>query len=95
MYFVVSWDIPDASWDQRNENMKACFSHYEWIKPLSTFYLVKCSSAQDYSAILSQMQTLASNGKGVWFVSAIIYSSSGWDGWLNKEDWPKIREITG
>lgn len=95
MHFIVSWDIPDASWDVVNRRMLDCFKGYEQERPVSTVYLVKVGSLMEYQIIFGEMQQVAKE-TGLRFISCALFSFAGWDGWLaTSEDWNKIKQIAG
>jgi len=97
MHFVISWDIKaeDEEWAQINTALRECFKGYSWVKPLTTFYIVRVDSQSDWTSILRELQAVAQqHTKEVRLVVSPLTSGGYYDGWLPKDLWPKIRERT-
>lgn len=93
MYFIISWDIPDASWDKANDAMLRCLEGHLTVKPLTTFYLVEIASTDEYRAMLKRLQETASEHR-LNFLSVAVSSYSLWGGWLPLDKFPELRKIT-
>jgi hypothetical protein len=97
MHFVLSWDIQAEGdeWSEVNKAMKLCLEGYSWVKPLSTFYIVKVSSQDEWEWIKEDLKEVAKNTDlTVHFVVSPLMDGGRYDGWLPKKTWPKIRKRT-
>lgn len=97
MYFIVSWDISavEPRWSQINEQMQNCFKTYPQIRPVNTFYMVKVTSGDQYNAIHDCLLNIAQNTKEtIHFIMSPLLTVKGWKGYLPKDRWPKISELT-
>ena len=98
MHFGVSWDIEAEGqrWTEINNAMKKGLSGYSWVRPLATFYIVKVNSQYDWNFIHKNLTGVAEKiyPRKVNFVMGPLMSGGGYNGWLPKELWPKIRERT-
>ena len=97
MHFIVSWDIQskDEKWDEINAQLQECLEDYSWVRPLSTFYIVRVSGQEEWARIKEDLQAVAesSTAKTHFVVSPLMYGGR-YDGWLPKTAWPKIRKRT-
>jgi len=96
MHFVVSWDIKaeGQEWDSINKEMKNCLSGYSWVRPLTTFYIVKVSSQSDWDSIQKNLVSIAKTAKKVNFIMSPLMMGGRYDGWLPQDLWDSIRERT-
>jgi hypothetical protein len=98
MYFIVSWDISavEPQWSRIDEQMRNCFKTYQQIRPVNTYYIVKVANATQYEAIHTCLLNVAqSQTATVHFIISPLLTAQGFKGWLPKDRWPKISEITG
>lgn len=54
MHFIVSYDIIDSDEVTRKtieEQIDAAFKPYDWVKPLTTFYIVRVSMEAERVAL--------------------------------------------
>lgn len=97
MHFIVSWDIQseDKEWDEIDSQLKECLKGYSWVRPLSTFYIVRVPGQKEWERIKKNLQAVAesSTAKTHFVVSPLMYGGR-YDGWLPKTAWPKIRKRT-
>jgi len=97
MHFVVSWDIKTKgeNWKEINNAMKEGLSGYSWVRPLTTFYIVKVDSQYDWNFIHDNLASTAKIYSGkVNFVMGPLMEGGRYNGWLPKALWPKIRKRT-
>jgi hypothetical protein len=98
MHCIISWDISkeNPEWEELNDTMKKCFSGYSWVKPLSTFYIVKIDDTSERDTIKEAMvKVCRKNSKKINFIISPVLEGSGvYGGWLPKTLWPKIRKRT-
>ena len=97
MHFIVSWDIQseDKEWDEINSRLLECLEGYSWVRPLSTFYIVRVPSQEAWEGIRENLQAVAESSTATtYFVISPLMYGGQYDGWLPKTAWPKIRERT-
>lgn len=97
MHFVVSWDIKAEGqrWTEINDAIKEGLSGHSWVRPLTTFYIVKVNSQDDWDLIRENIVTLAKTySKELNFVMSPLMDGGRYNGWLPKDLWPKIRKRT-
>ena len=97
MHIAISWDITatGAQWTQIDERMRAAIQAYPWIRPLSTFYVVKIYSEVDRVQIQNSMTTVArSAGVTVHFLITPAMVAGQYQGYLPADNWAKINERT-
>lgn len=97
MHFIVSWDIQseDKEWDEINAQLQECLEDYSWVRPLSTFYIVRVRSQEEWEWIKEDLQEVADSSTATirFILSPLMYGGQ-YDGWLPKTAWPKIRKRT-
>ncbi|GLS97884.1 hypothetical protein GCM10007918_51760 [Piscinibacter gummiphilus] len=97
MHIAVSWDITasGAQWAQIDERLRGVIQAYPWIRPLSTFYVVKIYSEADRTQILNSMTSVAkSAGATVHFLITPAMVGGQYQGYLPADNWAKINERT-
>ena len=97
MHFVLSWDIEaeGQKWTEINEAMKQGLSGYLWVRPLTTFYIVKANSQHDWDTIQKNLVGVAKRySEEISFIMSPLMDGGRYNGWLPKDLWPKIRERT-
>lgn len=95
MHIVVSWDISTGKprWDEIDKRLKEGLSGYSWVRPLTTFYVVRINSEADRAAIRERLVTVArSVSETVHIVLSPAMSGGRYDGFLPKDTWPKLNE---
>lgn len=93
MHIVVSWDIKtkQPKWGEVDEKLKACLDGYSWVRPLTTFYVVKIGSESDRVQIRERLVNVAkSAGVTTHIVVSPAMSGGRYDGYLPSDSWPKI-----
>jgi hypothetical protein len=95
MHIVISWDIKTGQpkWDEVDEALKKCLEGYSWVRPLTTFYVVKIGSETDRNLLRDRL-TKVVQGAGVTVHIVISPSMAGgrYDGFLPSDTWPKLNE---
>lgn len=97
MHFVVSWDIEaeGEEWTEINAAMKEGLSGYSWVRPLTTFYIVKVGSLEDKESIYHKLIAVAKKyPREVNVVITPAMDGGTYSGWLPKDLWPKVRKRT-
>jgi len=98
MHIVISWDIKNCDndeWNELNEKLRECIDDYSWVKPLTTFYIIKLDSEKERKSIRESIIRICKNNKGKInvVISPVIYEN-GYSGWLPHSMWEKIKERT-
>lgn len=95
MHIIVSWDIktPKPKWDEIDEKLKEALTGYSWVRPLTTFYVVRTSGEVDRNLIRDRLVKVASSaGATVHIVISPTMSGGRYDGFLPSDAWPKLNE---
>lgn len=98
MHFIVSWDIPITIQNREDveKQLVGCFSSYQFVKPLTTFYVVNVPAQSDYSNVLSNLQTVGKTISGAFrLVVSPIMTGGRYDGLHDNETWKLINQISG
>jgi len=75
--------------------MRAAIQAYPWIRPLSTFYVVKIYGEANRLEIQNSMTAVArSAGATVHFLITPAMVGGQYQGFLPADDWAKINERT-
>ena len=97
MHFIVSWDIQaeDGEWDEINAQLKECIEDYSWVRPLSTFYIVRVSDVQKWQEIRrSLIEVAESSTIRIHLVIGPLMYGGQYDGYLPKDIWPELEKRT-
>lgn len=101
MHCVVSWDIKGTKspndYNEVNEEMVVQLKPYSWVKPLTTLYIVKVSSTQDWDQIAKNLVAIAKKNTyraDVSFVMSPPINGGWYNGWLPQDLWAKIKART-
>jgi hypothetical protein len=95
MHIIISWDIStkDKRWEEINEELKEALSSYSWVRPLSTFYVVRIVSEADRKTIRDRLVKVArSVSETVHIILSPMMSGGQYDGFLPKDMWEKLSE---
>jgi len=95
MHVVVSWDISTGKprWDEINERLKEGLSGYSWVRPLTTFYVVRIGSEADRAILRDRLVAVArSVAETVYIVVSPAMAGGRYDGYLPKDTWPELNE---
>lgn len=98
MHFVVSWDIKVPTGPHREEiatALKNCIKIYSWVRPLTTFYVVKVSSQQVWDSIRQCLQAVCLRYRGeVDLIMTPLMQGGKYDGFLPGNLWTEINQRT-
>lgn len=97
MHFVVAWDIKSMESRRKviNDAMKEGLRGYSWVRPLTSFYIVRVNSQESWISIKESLASTAQKFPSeVYFVMTPLMEGGGYRGWLPKDLWPKIRKRT-
>ncbi len=97
MHVAVTWDIKTsgARWTELDEQMRNVLKAYSWVRPLSTFYIVRVNGELDRQTILGTMTTVAkSTTESINFLISPVMSAGQYDGYLPENTWKDINERT-
>lgn len=94
MHFVVSWDLKSSGekWTEQNEKMKAVLKPYSWVRPLSTFYIVKVNGQSDWDLIRNNLTAVSESENKINFVMTPLMSGGSYNGMLPSKTWADINE---
>lgn len=97
MHFVVSWDIEAKSdrWNTINLDLRGTLDGHSWVRPLSTFYIVKIASQEQWNKIFA---AITEKRKGYPEVIRVVMSplmrGGRYNGLLPKDMWEKVNKRT-
>ena len=97
MHVALSWDISASGdrWTKINDAMKEPIKGYSWVRPLTTFYVVKVQSTQDRDSLVDRLISVAKTfPEKIHFVISPVMTGGGYSGWLPKELWELINQRT-
>jgi len=96
MHMIVAWDIavcPER--DDIDDALRKCFARWSWVRPLTTFYLIKLKEADDRQNIRASLVDVAKrHPKEVSLLISPAIKGGGYAGWLKRSAWDKIRKRT-
>lgn len=96
MHIVVSWDIKTTGpkWDEIDKNLKQCLDGYSWVRPLTTFYVLRIHSEADRGIMRDRLVAVAKATAGITVHIVISPTMAGgrYDGFLPSDAWPKLNE---
>ena len=95
MHIIVSWDIKteQPKWNEVDEKMKAGLVGYSWVRPLTTFYVIRISTETDRQRIRDRLLEVAkSAGVVVHFIVSPAMVGGTYDGYLPSDAWAKLKE---
>lgn len=73
--------------------LKESLRGYSWVRPLTTFYVVRTNSEADRSLIKDRLVEVASSaGATVHIVISPTMSGGRYDGFLPSDFWPTLNE---
>jgi len=93
VHIVISWDIKasEPQWGEIDEKLKATFSGYSWVRPLTTFYVLKIASEADRALLRDRLVAVArASSSTVHIVISPAMSGGRYDGFLPGDAWPKL-----
>lgn len=95
MHFILSWDIKAVG--RRREviegNMARAIKNFSWVRPVTTFYIVKVNSQSDWFNIRNYLATVAGAfSSEVTFVMSPLMQGGRYDGFLPPQTWSQINE---
>ncbi len=98
MHFSVSWDI-QAQGEKHtliNDEMAAVIKNYSWIKPLTTYYIVKVNSQADWQSVLDNLGKIVERHQGtqIRFVMTPLINGGRYNGRLPSNWWTDINKRT-
>ena len=98
MHFVLSWDI-SATGNERTqieEAIKLVIKPYSWVRPLTTFYIIKVDTQEQWDKIFAALNAAArSHGSNkAHYVMSPLMNGGQYNGLLPKNLWDAINERT-
>ena len=97
MHITLSWDISATGdqWKTINDNLREQLQGYSWVRPLSTFYIVKVNSAEQRDNLVDALiSVIKQSHEKIHFVVTPLMTGGGYNGWLPQDLWDKINERT-
>lgn len=95
MHIVVSWDIKTTQprWGEIDERLKEGLKGYSWVRPLTTFYVVRTNGETDRGLIKDRLVAVArSVSETVHIVISPTMAGGRYDGFLPQDSWSKLNE---
>lgn len=97
MHIAVSWDISakEPRWGVLNDQMRDCFKGLSWVRPLSTFYIVRVDGESGRGRIQERLLSVATAvPETIHFVVSPLMPGGRYNGYLPKDTWSKVNERT-
>ena len=97
MHIVISWDIKAEGdrWNKLDDALRKAIGPYSWVRPLTTFYIVKIPDPSYREIILNNMLGVAKPApETIHIVISPVMSSGTYTGYLPQDMWQKINERT-
>lgn len=98
MHVVISWDIKTQgdSWTKLDDALRKAIGSYTWVRPLTTFYIVRISDPAHRELILDNLLAVAKASPQITIhiVISPVMSSGSYTGYLPKDMWDKINKRT-
>ena len=97
MHIAVTWDISASGtrWNEINDQMREVLRPFSWVRPLTTFFVVRLNLHADQDSIRDGLLAVAKSvAEQVHFVVSPIMSSGRYDGYLPQDMWPELNQRT-
>lgn len=97
MHVAVTWDISATGdrWRTINDDMKNALGSRSWVRPLTTFYVMRVSGEVDRRVIRDALQAVAESvTERVHFIISPTMASGRYDGYLPRDMWQKLNART-
>ncbi|MCX6164873.1 MAG: hypothetical protein NTU73_08460 [Ignavibacteriae bacterium] len=102
MYFTLNYDIISKEQSEIvriNSFIKDSLNQYKlnWTKPISNFYIIKCSEERIRNEIFKRLILFTQNSSNlgkVRFLLSPLFDDGPFVGLLQKDFWPQIKNIT-
>ena len=97
VHVAISWDISAQGerWTAINDQMKGALGQRSWVKPLTTYYVVRVAGEGDRHAIQNDLLAVAQSvTERVHFVISPTMASGRYDGYLPHDMWAKLNVRT-
>lgn len=95
MHLVISWDIEigKSKWGEIDEKLKKCLDGYSWVRPLTTFYVVRTDSEVDRTRLKEKLVAVAkAESATVHIVITPSMAGGRYDGYLPSDAWEKLNK---
>lgn len=93
MHVVVSWDIKTEGprWSEIDDGMRTALKPHSWVRPLSTFYIVRVASDVERRLLKDRLrEVVTSVPEKVHYIVTPAMVGGSYSGWLPKDMWEKI-----
>lgn len=97
MHIAVTWDISasGARWNEINDQMREVLRPFSWVRPLTTFFVVRVNRGGDRDTIRDGLVAIAKSvAEQVHFVVSPIMSPGRYDGYLPQDMWSELNQRT-
>lgn len=96
MHFVLTYDITTTGPTRQSieDDIHNIIRPYKWIKVLTTFYIIKINSKNDWQTILNSLGNTAKTKVYLRFVMSPPMVGGTYNGMLKNDEWNVINEIT-
>ena len=98
MHFIVSWDIPSTQTNRHHieSQLVDTFKKFPYVKPLTTYYIVKVDTQAQYSSVIANLQNVGKTaGNGFKMVISPVMNGGRYNGLHDNETWNLINQISG
>jgi len=97
MHISLCWNIfagNEAQKKTAEEALQAELKGYSWVRPLSTFYVVKIASGEERDQLVGRLIAVAKQSpvRINFIVTPALTGPGGYNGWLPRSLWQKIND---
>ncbi len=93
MHFVIAWEFYSADQERKelNEKILSKIAPYSSARALSTLYVVKVDSQDQWNKIFEDLRDIC-KGKPVYFIMTPLMKGGGYNGMIPKNLWDEINK---
>ena len=99
MHIAVTWDINASSrerWNEINGKMVDVLQPFSWVRPLTTFYVVRLLVESERDLIADGLLAVAESvSEQVLFLVSPTMPSAQYRGYLPRDMWNELNQRTG
>lgn len=97
MHFVLSYDLSIAAGVQRDqivEQIERILPENNFVRRLSTFYIIHIESNNDWQRILDAMTALSRNTPQLNFIMSPLMNGGIYNGYIPQDQWAAINQLS-
>lgn len=97
MHFVLSYDLSIESGPQRTQivnQIEGILPENNYVRRLSTFYIVHVETNEEWQRILNEMTTLSRNTSQLNFIMSPLMSGGMYNGYIPQNQWAAINQLS-